>query len=128
MDDAFLFVGVVAGDDSTGGFGLAEVDGLVGEVGGDEEEVAGFAGDGLGQTGAVARLDTAGEDVDGGFVAAVEVGGGRTAGGNDDEVHGEGGGPGRLAGDADEVGQLLAGESFGRGADDDDVGGGFFVV
>lgn len=72
-DDAFLLVGVGAGDDGGDGFGGAGVVGQVGHVGGDVEVVAG-ADDGVVlELLAVPDARDAAEGVDGGFVGLVFV-------------------------------------------------------
>ena len=83
-DDALLFVGVGAGDDSDDGFSGAGVVGKMRDVGGDVEEVAG-ADDGV-MLKALAVSDTGftGEGVDRGLMRGMFVGPGTAAGGNGD--------------------------------------------
>lgn len=119
--DAFLFLGVVAGDEGEGLLGVAEVEGLVGDVGRDEDEIAGLVDHRLAKAAAVEGFDAALEQVDGGLEAGVVVGVGAAGGRDDDEVHGEPGAAGGGARDAEKIGQPLLRHGGGGGADGDDV-------
>lgn len=112
-DDAFLFVGIGAGDDGDDGVGEAGVVGQVGHVGGDVEEVT-LVDDGV--VFEVMSVPDAGgalEGVDGGFVGGVFVGLGAASGRDGDELHVDAGGADGFGGDGDVVLEsLLADEGF----------------
>jgi len=106
-DDAFLFVGVGAGDDGDDGVGEAGVVGQVGHVGGDVEEVALLDDGVVFEMMAVPYTGGAGEGIDGGLVGGVFVGAGAASGGDGDELHVDARGADGFGGDGDVVLEAL---------------------
>src|SRR5690606_11882792 len=116
QDDAFLFAGVGARDDRRAGSGSG-VEGQVGYVGGDVDEVPGLGLQPVLEALAPVHHRTAGKLVDSGLVRGVLVGAGAAAGRDRPKAHADAGGADAFTSESRIIGEsLLAGVAFG-GAD-----------
>jgi hypothetical protein len=115
QDDAFLFVGVGAGDDGDGAFRGARVVGQVGHVRRDVEEVCGPEQDVVLELMAVPHGAYSAEHVDRALVGCVLVGFGSAAGRDGKQLHVDGLGANRFRGDGRGIHEaLFALEGFAR--------------
>lgn len=103
---AFLFVRVGAADHGSRGAG-AGVEGEMGHVGGDVEEVSGLDLHPVLQVVAPVHHCDAVQHVDRGFVRGVFVGTGAASGRNSEKVHADAGRADGFSGDAGVVGEAL---------------------
>ena len=106
-NDAFLFVGVGAGDEGDAGGGGAGVIRKMGDVGGDVEVVAWLDDGVVFEVGAVPAMGRAAECVNGGFMRGVLMGFGAAAGRDGDDLQMDASRAGGFGGNANRVGEAL---------------------